>query len=166
MNHSATEPHPLFPTYPLFITYPIRHSLHSYFSFSFLSFSATSVSWKGSGFRLQVRFSLFVLILFLFFFFFFALLPPVHFSVFFFFKRTDSGPVSARIENEKKKKKKFSHRCACSRVHSCTMCSCVSDSGALAQSAHSCFLLYIKSSFFTNFTIPDNRGNCKMESSR
>ena len=38
--------------------------------------------------------------------------------------------------------------------------------GALAQSAHSCFLLYIKSSFFTNFTIPDDRGNCKMESSR
>ena len=102
MNHSATEPHPLFPTYPLFVTYPIRHSLYSYFSFSFLSFSATSVSWKGSGFRLQVRFSLFVLILFLFFFFFFALLPPVHFSVFFFL----NGPIQGLFQPESKTKKK------------------------------------------------------------
>ena len=166
MNHSATEPHPLFPTYPLFLTYPIRHSLYSYFSFSFsfLSFFATSVSWKGSGFRLQVRFRL-LFSCCSYFSFSFLLFFLQCISVVFFYL---NGPMQGLFqpESKTKKRKKFSHRCACSRVHSCTTCSCVSDSGALAQSAHSCFLLYIKSSFFTNFTIPDDRGNCKMESSR
>ena len=165
MNHSATEPHPLFPTYPLFVTYPIRHSLYSYFSFSFLSFSATSVSWKGSGFRLQVRFSLFVLILFLFFFFFFALLPPVHFSVFFFFL---NGPIQGLFQPEsktKKKKKKSSATDAHAAASTAAQCVRAYPTRVRWPNQHSCFLLYIKSSFFTNFTIPDDRGNCKMESS-
>lgn len=102
MNHSATEPHPLFPTNPLFVTYPIRHSLYSYFSSSFLSFSATSVSWKGSGFRLQVRFRL----LFSscsYFSFSFLLFFLQCISVFFFFL---NGPIQGLFQPESKTKKK------------------------------------------------------------
>ena len=59
MKYFSQYPNP--PTWttqlhPLFLTYPIHHSLYFSFSFSFLSRYAASVLWKGSSFKLQVRF--------------------------------------------------------------------------------------------------------------
>ena len=52
--------------------------------------------------------------------------------------QTDPGPVSDWIVNEKKKK--VGHGCARSHVHGRIACPCISDLGALAQSAHPYFL--------------------------
>ena len=48
------------------------------------------------------------------------------------------GPNWTVLENQKKKKK-FGHRCACSRVHGRTARPCISDLGAPAQSVQPCF---------------------------
>lgn len=92
-------------------------------------------------------FQAFGLVLFLFFVFFCSLLPPVHVRVFFFFKWTDLGPVTARfrlyrpkLETKKKKISATDKRAAASTA---AWQVCISDLGAPAQSVHPCFLVHI-----------------------
>ena len=51
------------------------------------------------------------------------------------------GPYRSKLDRigKPKKKKKFGHRCACSRVHGRTARPCISDLGAPAQSVQPCF---------------------------